>query len=455
MSSVIDSFWAALRQERFLVVGVGGITGASAARLLRRMGVPVRVSDAVPHDTATTLVSELGLRTREVFFGPQQPSQLDGITQVLVSPGVPRSLPLLQAAKERCVPIWCDYDLFYPLYADRRIAAITGTDGKTTTTSLVGHLLRPSHSVVVLGNIGTPLCAAYDEVLQSDVVVLELSSFMLEELKQFRADVATVLNVAEDHVDRYPSRFEYAETKRNIVRHALPGDVFVRNLDDPCVSSWALPGLDVRTVSLTSPADFYLDQAELCMPNGRLPINQLRIRGQHLVGNVQVALAMAMALGVAPEIACSRVTTFAGVPHRFEFVGQWSGVEVMDDSKATSMNAVARALESLSNRRTVLILGGRDKHLDPSPLSRFSQQMRAVVGYGEAGRRLLAPFEASLCRYERDFDDAVRVACQAVQAGDVLLLSPACTSFDQHRDYEERGQRFRQLAQACLATEAR
>jgi UDP-N-acetylmuramoylalanine--D-glutamate ligase len=242
MSTVVDSFWAALRREQFLVVGVGGITGASAARLLRRMGVPVAVSDAVANDAATALVSELGLRTREVFFGPQLPSQLDGISQVLISPGVPRSLPLLQAAKERGIPIWCDYDLLYPLYADRRIAAITGTDGKTTTTSLVGHLLRPSHSVVVLGNIGTPLCAAYDDLLQSDVVVLELSSFMLEELKQFRANVATVLNIAEDHVDRYPTPIEYAEAKRNIVRHAHPGDVFVKNLDDPCVSSWALPG---------------------------------------------------------------------------------------------------------------------------------------------------------------------------------------------------------------------
>jgi len=451
MTVNVEAFWSALRREQFLLVGIGGVTGAAVARLFRRMGVPFRVSDSLATAEIARLVLELGIPEEDAFIGFQLPEQLEHITQVLVSPGVPRSLHLLEVARTRKIPVWCDFDLLYPLFAHKTIAAITGTDGKTTTTTLLGHLLESSRSLVVAGNTNMPLCAAYDELLDRDVIVLELSSFMLEDLRQFRSNVATVLNIAEDHVDRYPNLLEYAAAKRNIVRYARPGDVFVQNMDDPVVSDWLLPTLAVRTVSLTKHAHFYLDGSALCFGSHRLATGRLQVRGQHLLCDVLVALAMAIEIGLDPEEARSRLESFQGVPHRFEFVAQYKGVDVIDDSKATSVHAVARGLENFTDRKVVLLLGGRDKMLDAHPLRRFAPQLVAVVGYGEAGPRLLAQLGLKESYHVHRFDEAVRVACQLVRPGDALLLSPACTSFDQHRDYQERGEQFRQLAQLYLS----
>ncbi|MGE5784760.1 MAG: UDP-N-acetylmuramoyl-L-alanine--D-glutamate ligase [Myxococcales bacterium] len=439
-----------MRRERFLVVGAGGVSGAAIARLFRRFGVRFQLSDLFPSEQIRQLVCELELDERDVLLGPHALTQLEAVTQIVTAPGVPRSTALLTAAEERGVPVWCDFDLLYPLFADKQIAAITGTDGKTTTTQLLGHLLESTQPTLVAGNTGTPLSAVYDSLLESDVVVLELSSFMLEQLKRFRASVSTVLNIAEDHVDRYATLEEYAEAKRNIVRFARAGDAFIQNVDDPIIRNWNLTDLRIRTASLQSVADYWLDGTGLRLQADRLERSYLQLQGQHLCFDALVAAAMAIELGVDPKLVASRLVSFAGVAHRFEFVTEWRGVHVFDDSKATSFHAVVHALQSLAERRVVLILGGRDKMLDPRPLRQFARQLRAVVGYGEAGRRLLQDFDAIPTAYEELFDEAVRVACRAARSGDVLLLSPGCTSFDQHRDYRERGERFRFLARRHL-----
>lgn len=451
MLTQADAFWAELRRERFLVVGVGGLTGSAAARLFSRFGVPFRVSDAVESSETRQLIAELGLQDRDVHVGPQRPMQLEGITQVLLSPGVPRTLPLLIAAQTRHIPIWCDYDLLYPLYADKWIAAVTGTDGKTTTTSLLTHLLRPTHPVVLAGNNDTPLCASYDGLLGARAVVLELSSFMLEDLKRFRANVATVLNVAEDHIDRYRTLSQYADVKRCIVRYARSSDAFVRNLDDRIVAAWELPSMIVRSFSLQRKADAYLDGSELRLDDARLDSRRLQLQGRHLFADALVALTMAREAGVSTEAAFAGLENYRGVPHRFELVGSWGGVDVIDDSKATSVQAVVHALESLSGRTVVLILGGRDKMLDPRPVLQFAARLRAIVGYGEAGPRLLSLLGGTALHYRDEFGDAVRLACGIARPLDALLLSPACTSFDQHQDYRARAAQFRWLSEECLS----
>jgi UDP-N-acetylmuramoylalanine--D-glutamate ligase len=450
-----DRFFAELRRERFLIVGIGGRTGVHAARLFARMRVPFAVSDSAPLATIAPLLEGLPLGPGDVYTGPQEPSQLRGITRILLSPGVPRAIPLLAAARERGLPITCDHDLLYPLLADKPTVAITGTDGKTTTTSLVAHILSPDMRVVVAGNIGTPITGFYDDLFAADVIVLELSSFMLEDMTRFRAKVGAVLNVAEDHVDRYPSLDAYEATKRALVRHARPGDVFIRNLDDERVARWRLPGLDVRTVSLVRrDADARVEEGALCLGDARVPADRLLIRGLHHRSNALVAASIAHALGVPARAALERATTFPGVPHRFELAFEEGGVEVIDDSKATSIQAVLRALEGLAGREVVLILGGRDKMLDPSLLGREASHLRAVVGYGEAGRRLLRAFEGAggpEVAYEERFADAVERAARLCRRGDVLLLSPACTSWDQHADYVERGLVFREVARRALS----
>lgn len=441
--------WSALRRERFLVVGLGA-TGLAAARLFSRMGVPFAISDTASRETIAHRLE--GIARVEAHAGPQSAAQLAGITAVLLSPGVARSNPLIVAARARGLPVWSDYDLFYPLFAEKKIAAITGTDGKTTTTTLLAHISRDDARVVVAGNMGTPVSAVYDEILACDVLVLELSSFMLEEVRRFRANVSTVLNVAEDHVDRYPTLDAYEAAKRAILIHARRTDVFVQNLDDPRIASWSIGALERRTVSLRNGrADARLVDGRLRLGAASIEADRLRIRGLHHRANALVAAAMAVELGVDPDAALARATTFPGVPHRFEHVGRAGDVDLVDDSKATSVQAVLRALESLSERRVVLILGGRDKMLDPTPLLVASGTLRAVVGYGEAGPRLLEALRPAVRGvYVERFAEAVARACAMTEPGDVLLLSPACTSFDQHTDYAARGAEFRKVARAAL-----
>lgn len=447
-----SNFWGEQRREHFLVVGAGGVSGAGIARLFRRMGVPFKISDALPSDDIRQLAFELELEPGAVLVGPQEVTQLEAVTQIVTAPGVPRSSDLLRAAKERGIPVWCDFDLLYPLYAHKQIAAITGTDGKTTTTQLLGHLLSDAKSTLVAGNTGTPISAVYDALFESEAVVFELSSFMLEDLKRFRANVSTVLNVAQDHVDRYIDLREYAEAKSNIVRYAQADDVFLHNIDDPTLRDWRFTDVRLRTVSARTAANYCLNGTDLRLGSEHLTTSCLQLRGQHLYFDAMVAAAMAIELGIDVSSVISRLQSFVGVPHRFEFVAQCGRVDLIDDSKATTVHAVVRALESLAQRQMVLILGGRDKMLDPGPLRRFASQLRAIVGYGEAGRRMLEYCDGVPTHFEQAFDDAVRVACRAAQAGDVLLLSPGCTSFDQHRDYRERGERFRCLAKDYLSS---
>jgi UDP-N-acetylmuramoylalanine--D-glutamate ligase len=448
-----EPFWSTLRRERFLIVGCSERTGAHAARLLARMSVPFAVSDSADRDAIAPRLEGLERADHDLFCGPQHPSQLDGMTQVLLSPGIPRSIPLLVEAQSRGVPIWSDYDLLYPLYAHKRVAAITGTDGKTTTTALLAHILAADRRVLVAGNMGTAITARFDEVGDAETIVFELSSFMLEDVKRFRADVATVLNVAEDHVDRYSSFAAYEVTKRAVIRHARRPDLFIRNLDDDRIARWPLSGIDVRTVSMArADADAHLEGDELCVGGSRLPVGRLAIRGRHHQSNVLVAASMALALGIDPNVALERVATFPGVRCRFEHVATAGGVDIIDDSKATSVQAVRCALESLADRSVVLVVGGRDKMLDPTPLRVHRDHLRAVVGYGEAGRRLLGAIGHPSGAYVEDFSAAVQTACDRARPGDVLLLSPACTSFDQHRDYEERGNVFRAVARERLGS---
>lgn len=446
-----ELFWDQLRRERFLIVGFTEFTGLHAARLFTRMGVSFAVSDLRTREEIEPLLEGLAVKNEDLFFGVQESYQLKGITQILLSPGVPRAIPLLCAAREQKIPIWSDYDLLFPIYSHKKIAAITGTDGKTTTTMLLAHMLSPQLKVLVAGNIGSPITAHYDELQTYEIVIFELSSFMLEDLKRFRPSVSTVLNIAEDHIDRYESILEYEKVKQCISLYSRWPDVFVQNIDDICIAKWTLKGLDVRRVSMFSTnAHAYKSHNLLHLGDSFVDVDDLLIRGKHLQGNVLIAALMAEVLGISSGQALSNAKSFEGVPHRFQFIGSFSGIDVIDDSKATSVHAVRRALDSLKDRTVVLILGGRDKMLNAGTLSTHNHHLRSIIGYGEAGQRLLQSVGHPLGQYISNFSQAVEKACKIVRPGDVLLLSPACTSFDQHRDYVERGEIFRSVSKKCL-----
>lgn len=446
-----DELWAELRRDTFLIVGFSPLTGFAAAQLLERKGVRFKISDCAPRSTIAPLLARLRVAEEDVYTGSQDPEQLKGITKVLLSPGVPRSIPLIAEAARRGIPVWTDIDFLYPFAAHKRFIGITGTDGKTTTTALTGELLRAAGPVVVAGNIGVPVLAAFDEILQAAWVVLELSSFMLEEVACFRPRIGALLNIGEDHIDRYPSLREYAAAKFDLVKHCGAGDILVKNADDPILAGFSPKNVSIRTFSKADPsADSFYRDGFLHIQGWTFPRSECLLSGQQNTGNILAACTIAREAGVSPEAMAAVLRSFRGLPHRMEHVGCFGGIDVYNDSKATTVHAVDAALRNFP-ANVVLIVGGRDKGLDFSGLRVHAPRLRRLVCYGECGEKLLGVLGLDNAIYTYPFEEAVRLGAASCQPGDVLLLSPGCVSWDQYPNYEVRGEVFRRVARACLA----
>ncbi|MCC6523079.1 MAG: UDP-N-acetylmuramoyl-L-alanine--D-glutamate ligase, partial [Polyangiaceae bacterium] len=349
-----------------------------------------------------------------------------------------------------------DLDFLYPFFADKRVVAITGTDGKTTTTTLTGELLATLGPVVVAGNIGVSPFACFDELRAADRVVFEVSSFMLEGLRRFRPHVAAILNVAEDHVDRYRSLDEYGAVKCGIARHCSPQDVLLLNDDDPRLARFRPANVAVRRLSRTR-----RDGVAACFRDGTFEVGGERylfaasaLRGQQNELNVLTALAIAHEEGAEPGAMRDVLGRFRGLRHRLEHVGCFGGVDAYDDSKASNVHAVEAALGNFP-ANVVLILGGRDKGLDFTPLRAHAHRLRRLVCYGEHGERIRDALDIPGALYRHDFEDAVACAAAECRPGDALVLSPGCTSWDQFPNYEVRGDAFRALAARHLGSGGR
>jgi UDP-N-acetylmuramoylalanine--D-glutamate ligase len=339
-------------------------------------------------------------------------SLLDGVDVVVKSPGVPGEAPLVAAARERGIPVWSEVELGYRLLPDARFVGVTGTNGKTTTTELLGAIFRAAgRDVAVAGNVGTPLTM----VRGADWVVCELSSFQLEDVDSFACDVAVLLNLEPDHVDRHGSFEAYRNAKLRI---------FERSRAQVVPRGMGLPGIE-----------FSADDA--------LPAEPL-IRGAHNRENAAAATAAARAAGIADEHIAAALLTFPGVPHRLELVGERDGVRYVNDSKATNVAAALRALAAYADEPVHLILGGSLKGEDFRPLAdAIGPNVRSIHLIGQAAERLAAAV--------RGHDDgtlgrAVEHAAGLASPGDVVLLSPACASYDQFENFEERGEEFRRLS---------
>ncbi len=446
-----EPFWAQKRRGKVLIVGLSERTGLPAAQLLRAQGVPYRISDSASRDELAPLIAELDGASVDLCCGPQDVDQLEGITELLIAPGVPRTIPLVAEARRRALPVQVDIDFLYPVMAPKRIAAITGTDGKTTTTTLTGELLGACGSVLVAGNIGLSVLAKYDELLTCDWLVLEVSSYMLEELSRFRPHIAAILNIGEDHIDRHPTADDYAAAKQAIVRYCAAGDVLVTNLDDPVLAGFQPPQVTLRTFSQT------LEQADSTYQDGTFTIGECsfayadcRLKGLSNIENILAAATIAQCAGVSPDRIAAGAKAFAGLPHRLQHLGTFRGVEVYEDSKASNVHAVEAALRNFAEG-VVLIIGGRDKGLDFTVLRAHGDRIKRLVCYGESGEKLRDAVRLSDSLYTYGFADAVKLAARQCVAGDVLLLSPGCTSWDQHDNYEVRGAEFQRLVPECFA----
>lgn len=436
----VSALWQGLSGRRALIVGLTARTGLSAVRLFRKHGIPFSITDRRPVAEWESLVAGDLAPDSRLFGGPQDLGQLEGVDFILLSPGVPRSIPLIQGAYGKGIPVYHDVDFIFPFLADRKVYGITGTDGKSTVTEMLAHVLSADGGSVACGNNGFPVLEAWAGLGPVRHVVMELSSYMLEDPKHLAPDVATITNLAGDHLDRYVDMAAYGEAKKNIARHMAPGSTYVQNLDSEWTRAFR-PAVGIRTTSRLEKADFRMEGGRFLFPNGvSFAAESCKVQGHHNQENILTVMAMATAGGMAPEAIIPRIQSFPGLPHRLTPVPVKRAVRVFDDSKATTLQAVHRALGSFSGP-VVHLAGGRGKGLDYRELRRH-EQVRVTVCYGEAGPEIARALDGRPTRVVRDFRDAVAECWGLAVDGDVILLSPACTSWDQHADYAERGRIF-------------
>lgn len=457
---------------RATVVG-GARSGLAVARLLARRGARVFLTEAGPGSEALCAALEAAGVAYEVGGHSARALEAD---LVVVSPGVPSTAPPVAAALRAGLPVCSELEVaswFWP----GRIAAVTGTNGKTTTTALLGHVVRTAgRPVVVAGNIGSPLSDHVDAATPETVAVLEVSSFQLDHVATFRPDVAVLLNVTPDHLDRYPDFEAYARAKARIfARQRPPGpdaaDVLVHNVDDPVVARLVAEDAAPRGLLTLGfglerePARGGFvrnDQLVLRLPPPFAPptappmdevlmsTRDLALRGRHNLYNSLAAAIAARAMEISSAVVRESLASFEGVPHRLEFVREVGGVKYVNDSKATNVNALWYALESFSEP-VVLIAGGRDKGNDYAPVVPLvKERCRGVVGLGESGDKVVRELgdHARAAARAHSLEEALQYAQLMAEPGDVVLLSPACASFDQFTSYEERGEVFKRLVRA-------
>jgi len=444
-------------QERVLVIGLGR-SGLACVDVLRRRGVDVYATDEKDvADLAAPLAAVDGAGAR--FVAPADVAAVAArVDAAVLSPGVPPTSPVVRAVNAANVPVIGEIELAYR-FCRAPIVAVTGSKGKSTTTALIGHLLRDSGlRVRVGGNIGNPLINEVLDTSENDWVVAEVSSFQLETIRAFKPRVAVLLNVVPDHLDRYHSMDEYAEAKYRIVANQSLDDWFVGNLDDPRVAQLHWERGDSRaqarqlwfTLSGKERAAMFLRDGALMYapPAGDprlVPIvsrDAIALPGDHNVSNAMAALLAALAVGCDPAALGASIASFRSMPHRLETVAEIEGVLFVDDSKSTNPHATIAALRSYE-RPIVLIAGGRAKGTAFAELgAAVRRHAKAVVAIGEAAGDIARVSRGVKTVQAASMRDAVARARELSAPGDVVLLSPACASFDMFASAEDRGEQF-------------
>ena len=447
-----------LSNQKVLVVGLG-ISGVAAAKLAKRFGAEVVVSDSKEEEKLGDEVKQLRDAGIEVVCGPQSNELLECVDHIIVSPAVPMRIPLLQEAVKRGMDVESEIEFAYHI-AKSPILAVTGTNGKTTTTTLLGKLMETAFPVVgVGGNIGVPLSEECLRVGEGGCVVAEISSYQMEATDDFVPHVASVLNVTPDHVVRHGNLEVYQQMKEKMFAQQTKEDYLVLNYDDPKTRGMAERASG--TVCFFSRKEL-LDEGAIVVDGvltmrwrGKeipvLPVKELQIPGGHNVENALAAMAMAYLAGAEPEKIAGVLRAFEGVEHRIEPVLNFEGVDYYNDSKATNTDSAIKALESF-DEPVVLIAGGDDKMTDLTDfMNLVKEKCRALVLVGNAAARFKeAALEAGIAQdaiLEAGYsmEKAVELAKAAAKKGDAVLLSPACASFDMYSGFEERGRNFKDI----------
>ncbi|MEN8782636.1 MAG: UDP-N-acetylmuramoyl-L-alanine--D-glutamate ligase [Desulfobacterales bacterium] len=456
--------------KKILVVGLGA-TGVATARFLAKRGAVVTATDSTTE--AGLRPEALALREKGVRLelGGNRPQSFETTDLVVISPGVPHDASPIDRTRELGIPVLGEVELA-ARFIKEPIVAITGTNGKTTTTTLVGEMLRRSGiDVFVGGNIGTPLISYVDSGQKAGAVVAEISSFQLDTIDQFRPKVAVLLNIAEDHLDRYPDVDAYVRSKGRIFENQGSADFAVLNVADSRVAEMAkdivcrklffyraaavTQQAGAEGAAITDEAIFFhtrLLRAERYLGTAKtgdgaeaaIPCSAIKLFGRHNIENAAAAALAALAAGGRLSAVRDTLQQFGGLPHRLEFVAAIAGVRYYDDSKATNIDAVLRAIECFS-APIVLLLGGRNKRGDFRLLKEsLRRRVKQVVLFGEAGDEIAAALDgAATASRAGSMAEVVATAGRIASAGDVVLLSPGCASFDMYENYTRRGEDFR------------
>jgi len=453
-----------LTGKNILVVGLG-MTGAAVAKFLKHRGAVVTVTDHIKEEKLGSIVASLRAEGIQLELGIHQSTTFEGADLVVLSPGVSHNIPPVKAAKERGVPVWGEIELA-SRFIREPVVAITGTNGKTTTTRLLNDMLTHSGLRVFLGgNIGNPLINYADQGKTADVIVVEVSSFQLDTIETFRPKVGVLLNITEDHLDRYPDFDDYAEAKIRLFKNQRKDDVAVLNGADPVIQRF---GKNIQSKKL-----FFNTSAEaeasavIVHKQIRIQVNEVfsekaanqsseidwqkpivisgpELNGNHNMENAAAACLGALAAGGNLKGIKTAINRFKGLPHRLDFVDTVEGVSYYDDSKATNVGAVIRALETF-DRPVILIMGGQSKGGSFEPLKKpVSLHVKTLIAIGEAKGEILSVLGHACenCESAGSMEDAVLEAYRISDPGDVVLLSPACASFDMYSSYGQRGESF-------------
>ncbi|HBT20113.1 MAG TPA: UDP-N-acetylmuramoyl-L-alanine--D-glutamate ligase [Peptococcaceae bacterium] len=443
-----------IKNKKVLVVGAGK-TGTACAHFLNQMGARVTLAD-IKKDIEMKEVLEKFKDTPVVVKTGGYPD-VDGSTDlVIVSPGVPLDVLPIKQAHEKGIPVWSELELAFRMF-NAPVIAVTGTNGKTTTTALIGAMFEDAGKpVVIAGNIGIPLIEKVSEITSHHVVVVEVSSFQLECIETFKPKMGIVLNLTPDHLDRHGTLENYARAKERIFLNQSQGDFSILNYDDPRVKkmSQSTKGEVIFfSIKHTLEQGAYLFENKIYLALGdrAVPVidrKDIFIKGEHNVQNALAAVLAGAVMGLEIESMSSTLKTFKGVPHRLEFVDEIDGVKYINDSKGTNPDASIKALLAF-DEPIVLIAGGRNKGSDFSQFAEIvKEKARAVVLLGEAADEIYSALKEKgfyEIYKENTLEEAVYRAGKIARPGEVVLLSPACASWDMFKSYEERGDLFKSL----------
>ena len=442
--------------KKVFIAGTGK-SGIAAAKLVTALGGTALLYNSDPETDREKVLSEFADGTRvDLITGTLYPGHLRGCSLACISPGIPLSSECVQAVQKSGVPMIGELELGYQA-AKGKMAAITGTNGKTTTTSLVGELLRHAYAdVKVAGNIGTPYTEVALLTTEASASVIEVSSFMLETIADFHPNVSAILNITPDHLDRHGSMAGYVECKKQIIRNQTEDDTVVLNYDDSVLRTFGESGIRPHVVWFSSQCEpegeavFTKDGKIFVKENGivteLINVSELKIIGRHNYENACAAVAIALKMGVSREGICEGLREFRAVPHRIEFVRERCKVKYYNDSKGTNPDAAVQALLAMPGP-TVLIGGGYDKGLAFDDwVKLFREKVKCLILMGATRNKIL-----ECCRkygfkdvvFADDMEEAVNTAASYADEGDYVLLSPACASWDMFQSFEERGDIFK------------